>query len=104
MTIELKEKDAGTRSRMKVGERATLRLQENPTTGFRWVPEFDDALLTLVEDRFEGPEQPAGAGGERVLVFEAQRGGSTPLRCAKRRFWETADPVETFAVEIEVAT
>lgn len=102
MAIELKEKDAGIRTRMKVGERATIRLEENPTTGFRWAADFDDAVIALVDDRYEGPEEPRGAGGVRVLVFEAVRSGSAALSCAKKRAWGAPEPVATFAVELEV--
>ena len=102
MTIQLRAEDAGTRARPDVGEQVTVRLPENPTTGFRCVAEYDDTRLTLVDDGFEGPGEPAGAGGERVLVFETVRGGPSALTLAKRRAWESGDPVETFAVELDV--
>jgi inhibitor of cysteine peptidase len=102
MTIDLKASDAGTRPRLDVGDRATLRLAENPTTGFRWTIEFDDSRVRLVEDTFEGPGEPAGAGGERVLVFEALRSGPAPLNLTNKRAWESAEPVDTFAVELDV--
>jgi inhibitor of cysteine peptidase len=102
MTIELHEADAGSRSGMEVGERATVRLPESPTTGYRWIADFDSTRLRLVEDRFDGPELPRGGGGERVLVFEALRSGSATLTLGKKRAWESGDPVETFAVELDV--
>lgn len=102
MTIELREADAGSRSGMEVGERATVRLPESPTTGYRWVADFDSTRLRLVEDRFDGQELPRGAGGERVLVFEAVRSGSASLTLEKKRAWESGEPMETFAVELDV--
>jgi inhibitor of cysteine peptidase len=79
-----------------------VRLPENPTTGYRWQPEPDDVRLKLVDDRFEGAEVPRGAGGDRVLVFEAVRAGPARLHCAMRRTWGSCEPVEEFSVELDV--
>jgi len=101
MAIELHPADAGTSRSVHVGDVITVRLPENPTTGYRWQPEPDDALK-LVDDRFEGAELPRGASGERVLVLEAARAGSARLHLAKRRSWESGEPVEEFSVELDV--
>lgn len=100
MSIELTVVDTGTTRSVHVGERATVRLPENPTTGYRWEADFDGVRLRLVDDRFEGPQSPRGAGGERVLAFEAVLPGPTTLRLAKRRGWGDGEPVEVFVVEL----
>ena len=102
MTIELRETDTGRRVSVRVAERATVRLPETPTTGFRWVAEYDDTRLSLVEDSFDGAATPRGAGGERVLVFEALRSGTATLDLRKQRAWGGGEPTATFAVELEV--
>jgi inhibitor of cysteine peptidase len=102
MTIELGPDDAGTRRSVQVGDLTTVRLPENPTTGYRWQTTPDDARLRLAEDHFEGPMSPAGAGGVRVLVFEAVRAGPASLRLQKSRSWESAKPIEEFAVDLDV--
>jgi inhibitor of cysteine peptidase len=102
MTIELGPADAGTRRSVKVGELTTVRLPENPTTGYRWQTASDDACLRLVDDRFDGAQSPRGAGGVRVLVFEAVRAGSASLRLMKSRSWESGKPIEEYAVDLDV--
>ena len=102
MTIELQKADAGRDFSLGVGERATVRLPETPTTGYRWVAEFDEERLRLVEDNFGGPDAPAGAGGERTLVFEALARGRTRLALQKKRAWGSEEPAEVFAVGLEV--
>ena len=102
MAIELDEGDAGRRVGVRVGERATLRHPEAPTTGYRWVAGYDDTRLRLVEDRFDGADEPHGAGGERVLVVEALRGGSATLTLRKQRAWGSGEPARTLSVELDV--
>jgi inhibitor of cysteine peptidase len=102
MAIELNAADAATSRSVRIGDLATVRLPENPTTGYRWQRGPDDGRLKLVDDRFEGAGVARGAGGERVLVFEAVRAGVTTLRLARRRAWETGEPVEEFSVELDV--
>ena len=102
MTIELGPADAGTRRSVNVGELTTVRLPENPTTGYRWQIPSENACLRLVEDRFDGAQSPRGAGGDRVLVFEAVRAGSASLRLMKSRSWESGKPLEEYAVDLDV--
>lgn len=79
-----------------------VRLPENPTTGYRWQIASDDSCLRLDDDRFEGAQSPRGAGGARVLVFEAVRAGSVSLQLLKSRSWESGKPIEEFAVNLDV--
>ena len=102
MAIELGPADAGTSRSVRIGDLTIVRLPENPTTGYRWQPDPDDVRLKLVDDRFEGAEVPRGAGGERVLVFEAVGAGSARLHCAMRRSWGSGEPAEEFSVELDV--
>ena len=101
MSVELSAADTGTRRTIQVGARVTVRLAETPTTGYRWQAD-DDPGLRLVDDRFEGAEVPRGAGGVRVLDFEAVRSGPARLRLAKRRAWGETEPVEEYLVDLEV--
>jgi inhibitor of cysteine peptidase len=102
MTIELGPSDAGTSRVVHVGDLTTVRLPESPTTGYRWQSASDDARLKLVDDRFEGAQSPRGAGGARVLVFEAVSAGSVRLRLLKSRTWDSAHPIEELAVDLDV--
>ena len=102
MTIELTVTDTGTKRSVRVGEQATVRLPENPTTGYRWQANFDETRLRLIDDRFDGAPSPRGAGGERVLIFEAVLDGRTTLSLAKRRSWGDGEAIEVFEVELGV--
>jgi len=102
MTAELRLADAGSRRTVRLGDLTTVRLPESPTTGYRWQADHDDAALRLVEDRFEGAQSPRGAGGDRVLIFEAARLGSATLRLAKRRGWGGGEPIDEFSAELDV--
>lgn len=102
VAIELGPADAGVSRSVDIGSLTMVRLPENPTTGYRWQSDSDEARLKVVDDRFEGAELPVGASGDRVLVFEAVRAGSARLHLAKRRSWESSEPVEEFSVQLDV--
>jgi inhibitor of cysteine peptidase len=102
MNIVLHQTDANAPQAVHVGDQVTVLLKESPTTGYRWQADYDKTRLTLVEDRFEGPDAPRGAGGDRVLVFEAQRSGPTTLKFDKRRDWGDTRPTDTFAIQLDV--
>ena len=100
MTIELRAEDTGSTRPVRVGDHVTVRLAESPTTGYRWQPDVDSTRLALVEDRFEGPQTPRGAGGERVLIFASLLAGPVRLRLEKRRAWGDTEAIESFEVEL----
>ena len=102
MSLELGPADAGTHRSLQVDDRAEVRLPESPTTGYRWQIASADSRLRLVDDHFEGAQSPRGAGGVRVLVFEAVGAGSVSLLLMKCRSWESGNPVEEFAVDVSV--
>ena len=79
-----------------------VRLPENPTTGYRWQIASEDSCLRMVDDRFEGAQYPRGAGGLRVLAFEAVQAGSLSLQLLKSRSWESGKPIEEFTVNLDV--
>ena len=103
--IELGTSDSGSRLPLRVGERASVRLSETATTGYRWrrpAEDADDGVLAIVEDDQDGPADPRGAGGERVFVLEAVRPGTAIVRLEKSRSWEREAPVEQFSITVEV--
>lgn len=76
---------------VEAGESFTVRLAENPTTGYEWAivsPTPDPAVITVVEERYEADEGAAeapGRGGTKYLVFRAEDAGTTDLRLVERR-------------------
>ncbi len=107
--IRLSMEDAGKTVRVPAGAVVELRLQENPTTGYRWTlpPE---ACCEMVEDRYEPQEGGAGDAGAgpapgaasvRVLSFRFKGGAPAQLALELRRAWEgTEAPLARFEIEL----
>ena len=102
--IDLTKANAGTIVPANAGDTITLRLEENPTTGYLWtVKELNSSVLELVgEEYLIGAGTGIGGGGERKLVFRAKEAGASPLRLNCERSWEPDNPLMTFSVTIEV--
>ncbi|UIE36792.1 protease inhibitor I42 family protein [Leptodesmis sichuanensis] len=104
--ITLTNADNGKTLTLKPGQTLTLRLPENPTTGYRWsISSLNAQVLQLIDDRFESSSAAAiGGGGQRVLTFQAQQPGQISLSLNNRREWQdAASPLESFTVMIQVA-
>ena len=74
---------------LAVGDRATVRLPENPTTGYVWsVGEHGPGVA--VEDEFRRPAAAGvpGAGGEYAVRITAREPGSWVVRLRLARAWE----------------
>ncbi len=85
-----------------------IRLESNPTTGYRWeVIEIDEAVVIQVGDAvFEtiSPEDPPlpGAGGTETFQFDAIGPGETTLKLVYHRPWEDETPLDTFTLTVIV--
>ncbi len=107
--IRLSMEDAGKTVRVPAGAVVELRLDENPTTGYRWTlpPE---TCCEMVEDRYEpqaGREETgreaagAGAASVRVLCFRVKGGAPARLALELRRAWEEGEaPLARFEIEL----
>lgn len=82
----LREQDSGCSVQVKQGETLSLRLAENPTTGYRWSV-ISSVGLELVSDQNEAGTG-IGAGGVRVIHWVARRVGSYELILKHWREWE----------------
>ena len=99
----LNEQDSGSIINMKVGNVVTVRLKENPTTGYRWTVETASGL-EQIGDNFEVEAGGAiGAGGIRVFQFRSTRVGSYELLMKNWREWENeSSALARFVVKIIV--
>jgi inhibitor of cysteine peptidase len=90
-----------------VGERVTIRLDANPTTGHRWDPidPPDAAVVRIVGDGFTGAAADrVGAGGSQEIVVEGVAPGRTELRLGYTRPWEDGvAPAATATFDISVS-
>ncbi|WP_422067214.1 protease inhibitor I42 family protein [Solirhodobacter olei] len=84
--------------RARPGDAIAVRLEENPTTGYRWVV---TAGLAPSGDTFFSGRGGIGSGGERILTFRVDRPMKTRVSAVLRREWETdAEPQARFDVII----
>lgn len=76
-----------------LGEDFEVRLDENPTTGYRWTVELssqDVATLTR-SDFIRSAGGGFGAGGTRIFTFHAAKAGSLSLDFKNWREWAGKD-------------
>jgi inhibitor of cysteine peptidase len=79
--MELGKADANQRGRVVPGEEVTVRLAENPSTGFRWTePEYDPNVLEYLGSEYESGGVIPGAAGTRVVRFRAASPGESSIR------------------------
>ena len=99
------EKDNGALVQLRRGTRITIELNENPTTGYRWmISSIDEAFLVPAGDDFVPSDQKSpGAGGLRRFFFRAKNAGSTALTLINKRAWQRDDQaVGTFNLTIRI--
>jgi inhibitor of cysteine peptidase len=103
--MELGEADANQRRRVAVGEEVTLRLAENPSTGFRWSePDYDPNVLQYSSSEYETGGTRPGAAGVRVVRLRAIAPGESWVRLRSGRPTVPGSPGERqYAVTVEVA-
>jgi len=96
----------GKEIEVAVGSSLIVTLESNPTTGFKWelTRGADDAVLELVDYKFEAPESTLiGAGGKEVWVFKALKKGRSIISMKYRRPWERSiKAAKTFVLEVIV--
>jgi inhibitor of cysteine peptidase len=83
--------DAEQTVEVTAGEQIVVTLEENPTTGYRWIVDELVGHLTTDSSEFAAPgsERP-GAGGHRAIVLRATDAGPAELRVRYARPWEGA--------------
>ena len=102
---ELDEMANGQAIDLAIGDDLTIRLPENPTTGYRWeVRSGADTVCLPVTDEYRAPKPTPGAGGVHVWVFRAARRGDVGLVLVYRRPWDEPEQQEkVFVVRLRVA-
>jgi inhibitor of cysteine peptidase len=101
----LTEADAGSMVELRRGDRLSISLGGNPTTGYSWqVAAVDERVLAPAGEPGYRASSPAiGGGGSFTFGFQAVAAGSTALRLVYRRPWEKRRrPAQTFAVAVTV--
>lgn len=108
-TLVLTDQDNNKTLKLIVGQRFTVQLKENPTTGYQWAIDTESDKLSLEQDEYVLDKMPdvnnqhiVGGGGTRKFVFAVKKSGTTTLKLKHWRFWEKAPSiVERFSITIQ---
>jgi len=73
---------------VKVGSDFVLDLPSNPTTGYKWEPEYDKTLLDLLGTTYKSVLDRMGSGGRQLFRFVARRKGQAVIRMLYKRPWD----------------
>jgi len=98
--------DADKTINANVNEEFVITLDSNPTTGYNWEEDYDEAMLKLVESKYEMSKQAeegmVGAGGTQYFRFQALKTGKTEITLTYKRSWETESADQkVFTVDIQ---
>ena len=98
----LKGEDNGTRIQCAVGEKFSVTLASNPTTGYQWdVAEADESVLKLLRTEYTADRpRMIGSGGMETFTFEVVGRGETTLTLVYHQPWEKYEPSQTFTVQV----
>ncbi len=102
-TITLTSADNGKTIDAVVGDKITVTIEGNPTTGFTWETEQLNSaqLQQLGEPEYTAASNLLGAAGTYVFTFKVVGTGDFSLRLIYHRTWEAGVPPEqTFEVTI----
>jgi predicted secreted protein len=101
--VELTESDVPGVHALGVGEELVLRLEENPTTGFRWRPADLPEGLIVADDGFVPPTQARpGQGGVHTFRVRPTAPGDYRVAMALGRSWGAEAPHRSLEFTVRV--
>ena len=105
MAPVLTSADKGKTINLRVGAEATLRLPENPSTGYRWTIDAADwNVAEIREEAYEPSSEAVGGGGEAQWLMKAKAPGATTIKLKRWRQWEgEGSVVERFELTLRVS-
>lgn len=110
--VTVTESANGSTVSIGAGDRIRVELPSNPSTGYSWqTMELNSWVLARTKRPVYTPDSAGGAdrqrmvgsGGQLMFEYEAIGVGTSPVRIAYSRQWETnAAPAKTFQVTVVV--
>lgn len=87
------------------GQTLLLRVESNPTTGYRWTAEQEPGRFEIREFYTAAPQSRpvSGAGGWQTFLLTPREPGQTEVRFTYSRSWEPNDSDPGFTLELEIA-
>ena len=103
--------DNGQAVTVRQGDEILLRLDENPTTGYRWeLAPIDSPAVGFVRTDLDTteperePDRRLGRGGTRAFRFDARAAGRARIALKYWQPWSGEDSVEgRFTIDVDVA-
>ncbi|NJR65542.1 MAG: protease inhibitor I42 family protein [Leptolyngbyaceae cyanobacterium CRU_2_3] len=88
--VFLTQADSGRTIQVNSGDIFSVRLTENPTTGYRWtIQSMNDEILELQNSEYAAPANIGiGSGSQRIFTFRAHAAGTADLQLKEWRGWE----------------
>ena len=87
---------------VSAGDRFTVELESNPSTGFTWVVEKSTGLRSI-EETWSGDSDLTGSPGISRFVFEATEAGPGRLEMVYTRVWSDDDTMDRhFVLNVSV--
>jgi inhibitor of cysteine peptidase len=99
------ERDNGGLVEVPRSSKITIELEENPTTGYRWLLSNIDEVFLVPEGHvfLTGEQAGLGAGGLHQFFFRAKGAGHTTVSLLQKRVWQGDDgAVGSFKLAIRI--
>ena len=88
-----------------MGQSLEIRLEENPTSGYRWhVVQAGEPVCKTVSDSFAPGIGAPGQPGVHRWTFQTVAAGTASIRLIYRRAWETNEAARTFTLDLRVSS
>jgi inhibitor of cysteine peptidase len=103
--IAIVQSDRGKTFELSQDDIISIRLDENPSTGYQWEVEAFDARIVELQnsDYTRATGTGVGAGGIRTFTFQARSPGTMEIRLKLRREWESESAsIDRFQVTLRV--
>lgn len=91
----------GNEYTVSIGDKVTLSIAGNPTTGYQWVAQETEGLTVSEEYKHnDAPEGMAGVGGVYTWTITSDTPGAYYFTAYYQRSWEPEDPASRIIVPI----
>jgi predicted secreted protein len=103
-SILLDKGDDGSKVTVQRGQKVTIKLAQNRTTGFSWSVKSDGGLGNPTRRDVAGSAQQVGSGGHVLLSWDTTRDtlGTHAIELELRRSFENGPPAERFRVTLDL--
>jgi inhibitor of cysteine peptidase len=107
-SLSLTEKDDGKTVTVTEGQNLVVKLQSNPTTGYKWkVVSTDRTFGYPADERFLRNTDAVGSGGLQRFSWKTKGAlsmvGDHTVKMEYKRSWETnASPAKTFSFTVKI--